>query len=128
MSTFATTTLRRIRGMNHEMISSVLPIQLQPRPVTWPFSSRASGGERTRTADFHVAKVDPTDFGGLLRHIAAGQKVIHTLANYPAQPRPRDRRAMCESVSDLRVAAGSRVASRRWRDYARHEVRAGRFF
>ena len=74
-------------------------------------------GQRTRTANFHVAKVDPADFGGLLRPIAAGQNVIHTLANYPAQRRPRDRRAM-ESVSDLphlRVTTGSRVASRRWR-------------
>jgi hypothetical protein len=75
----------------------------------------SSGGERTRTADFHVAKVDPADFGGLLRPIAAGQKVIHTLANYPAQRRPRDRRAM-ELVSDLPrlwVATGSRAAPRR---------------
>jgi hypothetical protein len=41
-----------------------------------------------------VAKVDPADFDGLLRPIAAGQNVIHTLANYPAQRRPRDGCAM----------------------------------
>ena len=77
----------------------------------------SSGGERTRTADFHVAKVDPADFGGLLRLIAAGQNVIHTLTNYLAQWRPRDRRAI-ELVSHmprLRVASALRVASRRWR-------------
>jgi hypothetical protein len=61
----------------------------------------SSGGERTRTADFHVAKVDPADFGGLLRLIAAGQNVIHTLANYPAQRRPRDRRAMCDTKAHV---------------------------
>jgi len=89
----------------------------------------SSGGERTRTADFHVANADQADFGGLLRPIIAGQKVIHTLANYPTQRRPRDRRAM-KLVSDvprLRVATGSRVESRHGCGVA-FEVRKARFW
>ena len=64
-------------------------------------SAFMSGGERTRTADFHVAKVDPADFDGLLQPVAAGQNVIHTLANYSAQRRPRDRRAMCDTKAHV---------------------------
>jgi hypothetical protein len=52
------------------------------------------GGERTRTADFHVANVFTADFGGLRRTVTAGQRVIHTLANGGERRRPRDIRGM----------------------------------
>src|ERR1039458_4597312 len=54
MSTFATTTFRHIRGINRGMKSPVLQIYWQYGPVKWTFTG---GGERTRTADFHVANV-----------------------------------------------------------------------
>ena len=54
MSTFATTTFRHIRGINRGMKSPVLPIYWQYGPVKWTCTG---GGERTRTADFHVANV-----------------------------------------------------------------------
>jgi len=57
-------------------------------------ASQRSGGERTRTADFHVANVFAADFGGLRRTITAGQRVIHTPANGCERRRPRDGRGM----------------------------------
>ena len=55
---------------------------------------RFGGGERTRTADFHVANVSSADCGGLGRTIMAGQRVIHTPANECERRRPRDDRGM----------------------------------
>jgi hypothetical protein len=74
---------------------------MKPEPALWinfPASRLpgkiSSGGERTRTADFHVANVFTADFGGLRRTITAGQRVIHTLANVGERRRPRDGRGM----------------------------------
>jgi hypothetical protein len=51
---YVTTTLRIARGINRGMTSVRLPTSCEDEPVTRQFSS---GGERTRTADFHVANV-----------------------------------------------------------------------
>ncbi len=54
----------------------------------------SSGGERTRTADFHVANVFMADVSGLWRTSTAGQRVIHTPANDCERRRPRDGRGI----------------------------------
>jgi hypothetical protein len=79
------TRTSRARGMTTERQMEVR------KPST---RENTGGGERTRTAYFHVTNVFMAAGGGLWRTIRAAQRAIQTQANPREQQRPRDGRGM----------------------------------